>query len=362
MRYRTERTPSIRTASSLLSGMRYGMCASTIFLFARTMRCATVASEMRNALAISEVVKPTTARSVSATRASCDSAGWQHVNSSRRRSSASAWSDRKSDCSRSASFSRYLLSRRRTSMARRLAVVVNHAPGLSGMPCCGHFSSATTRLSCTTSSARSKSPMARTSAPVSRPASSRKTAATAASVRVCSAVLVVDDRPDLDSVVAAAGPRLGHRERLVEILHLDDREPSDDLFGLDERAVGDGDLAVPDADGRRAARALELRTADDPAGGAVLFPPLHDAPVGGGLLLLGHLVPRLLVSGAARKHEYVLHRDSPTGGPRCRFIDTTNRTGPFRQLSGARELGLLLREEAHDSDRGVVAQGGARKV
>jgi hypothetical protein len=39
------------------------MCASTIFLFARTMRCATAASASKKALAISVVVNPTTAQS-----------------------------------------------------------------------------------------------------------------------------------------------------------------------------------------------------------------------------------------------------------------------------------------------------------
>src|SRR5216683_2455173 len=247
------------------------MCASTIFLLARTMRCATVASDRRKALAISIVVNPTTARRVRATCASCDSAGWQHVKISRRRSSASAGSSRKSERSSSASLSRYLLSRRRMSIARRRAVVISHAPGLSGMPCSGHFSSAASRLSWTTSSARSKSPSARISAAVSRPASSLKTATTAASVVACvaSAFRVVDQGPDLDD--SAAGPRLGHAECFVEILHFDDREPADDLLRLDERAVRDFGLAVLDANRRCGARTLELSATGDPARLAVLL-------------------------------------------------------------------------------------------
>jgi len=51
---------------------------------------------------------------------------------------------------------------------------------------------------------------------------------------------VVDDRPDLDR----SRPFLRHLERLVEVGDLDDREPADYLFGLDERAVGDGRPAV----------------------------------------------------------------------------------------------------------------------
>src|SRR5258706_3188413 len=150
---------------------------------------------------------------------------------------------------------------------------MSHAPGLSGMPCSGHFTSAATRLSWTTSSARSKLPRTRTRAPVSRPASSRKTTATAASVtervwsihwgpreltpqalsswgfsplvstvgqistgvskfdRSASRVFrVVDGRPDLDG----AGPLFGHGDRLVEVGHIDDCEAAYDLFRLDE--------------------------------------------------------------------------------------------------------------------------------
>src|SRR5690348_11748784 len=144
---------------------------------------------------------------------------------------------------------------------------MSHAPGLSGMPCSGHFSNAATRLSCTTSSATSKLPRTLTMAAVKRPASSRKTAASASSVvervsaslvifpplasapidqkapnssgiprvwrkwlgtfRDCSAVLgVVDDRPDLHR----ARPLLGHSERLVEVRDLDQSEAADDLL------------------------------------------------------------------------------------------------------------------------------------
>src|SRR5258708_7611803 len=143
------------------------------------------------------------------------------------------------------------------SIARRRAVVINHAPGLSGMPCSGHFSNATTRLSWTPSSARSKSPSTRTSAAVSRPASSRKTAATAASAAVyvpsavrrglrhpCARLFdlcrVVHHRPYLDDpILSASWPHLGHGKRLVNVLHLAARESADPPFGLDERAVGD---------------------------------------------------------------------------------------------------------------------------
>ena len=48
---------------------------------ARLIRCAIVASGTRNARAISAVVRPPTARSVSAIADAGDSAGWQHMNS-----------------------------------------------------------------------------------------------------------------------------------------------------------------------------------------------------------------------------------------------------------------------------------------
>ena len=49
---------------------------------ARLMRCAIVASGTRNALAISAVVSPPTARSVNASCEGVESEGWQHRNSS----------------------------------------------------------------------------------------------------------------------------------------------------------------------------------------------------------------------------------------------------------------------------------------
>ena len=58
-----------------------------IFAFARTIRCASVSSATRNARAISPVVSPPTRRRVSATCASGESAGWQHVKISESRSS-----------------------------------------------------------------------------------------------------------------------------------------------------------------------------------------------------------------------------------------------------------------------------------
>ena len=124
------------------------MPASRIFRFARTSRWAIVGSGTRKARAISGVVRPPRVRSVSATRASIASAGWQHVKISRSRSSGMPLtsSSLPPSASRRASFSRVSVlrrrfaSRRRRSIARRLAVVVIHAPGLSGTPSRGHVS------------------------------------------------------------------------------------------------------------------------------------------------------------------------------------------------------------------------------
>src|ERR1700680_5147896 len=359
------------------------MLVATIFRFARTIRCAMVISATRKAAAISPVVKPTTARSVSATCASCDSAGWQQVKISRSRSSASPGSVAKGERSSSSSFSRYLLSRRRISIARRRAVVINHAPGLSGMPCSGHFSSAATRLSWTTSSARSKSPRVRTNAAVRRPASSRKTATSnpvhssefkgarwpAALAAVCvSAVLgglrrpsgfrfrdlsrVVDDGPHL---YRPGRPCLGYGKRLVEILDLDDREPSDDLLGLDVRSVGDDCLAVLDAHRRRAARPLELLAADQPAGPALLLEPLARPLVWGVQLILGQVLKGSLVVGATHEHEDVLHFESLQIRAVCgaaSFIPTNGTRRNRHLVSRARGPPHISRHRRREPRRG----------
>ena len=76
-----------RSGSRCSGGTRSGMPASRIFRFARTSRCASVASGTMNARAISGVVSPPTRLSVSATCASAASAGWQQAKISSSRSS-----------------------------------------------------------------------------------------------------------------------------------------------------------------------------------------------------------------------------------------------------------------------------------
>src|SRR6266550_3135697 len=210
-------------------------------------------------------------------------------------------------------------------MARRRAAVINHAPGLSGIPCAGHFSSAATRLSWTTSSAMSKLPMSRNIAPVSLAASSRNTAVSAASV----AFLVsfrpssFHSRPDLDWPGA---PCLGHLECLVEILDLHDGKASDDLFGLDERAVCDDWLAGLESNRGRGLRALQLLAADDLAGAAVLLEPLFRQLHAGGHLLRCHGVEALLVIHGPHEKQHVFHCNllyaRRTGRPRIDSLKT----------------------------------------
>src|ERR1700720_485076 len=155
------------------------------------MRWATVGSGTRKARAISSVVRPESRRSVSATRASVESTGWQEMKTRRRRSSptgssiaatrsdsagsslaASSWPS--SSCLRSSS-----LPRRRRSIARCFAVAMSQAPGLSGTPDSGHCSSAATRESCASSSARPTSRTIRARAGMTLAASIRQTASIA---------------------------------------------------------------------------------------------------------------------------------------------------------------------------------------
>ena len=73
--------------SSSPRGTSNGTRASARVRLARTIRWATVGSGTRKARAISSVVSPPSRRSVSATRASVDSTGWQAMKMSRSRSS-----------------------------------------------------------------------------------------------------------------------------------------------------------------------------------------------------------------------------------------------------------------------------------
>ena len=141
------------------------MPAILILDLARVSRRFIVSAGTRKARAISSVVSPATARSVSATCASRASAGWQHMKTSSSRSSgiggpsmASSPGPRGSGSASSGSFAASTRSRRSRSMARCRAVVTSQAPGLSGIPAPGQRCAATANASAVASSARSKSP------------------------------------------------------------------------------------------------------------------------------------------------------------------------------------------------------------
>jgi hypothetical protein len=175
-----------RRPSSSGSGTRTGAPASRSALRARDSRWAMVGSPVRYAAAISAVVRPHTARRVSATCHSLGSDGWQHANTRPSRSSSSDWSGpatgstrtappspgcarpRVSVTARSASFSSPARARRSRSIALRRAVVASHPPGLGGTPSAGQCSRASVKASCTRSSASPTSPSRRASAARSR--------------------------------------------------------------------------------------------------------------------------------------------------------------------------------------------------
>src|SRR5229473_639844 len=192
----TSRTEARRVARSALRGISKGTRASASARLARTMRWATVGSGTRKARAISSVVRPPSKRRVSATRASGDRTGWQEMNTRRRRSSptvssiAASKSGTANSCWASSSRpnswclrSRSLLRRQR-SIARCLAVAMSQAPWLSGMPEAGHCSSAATRASCASSSARPTSRTMRVRPAMILADSIRQTASMARCVRV----------------------------------------------------------------------------------------------------------------------------------------------------------------------------------
>ncbi|CAM5713977.1 hypothetical protein SCALM49S_08537 [Streptomyces californicus] len=138
---------------------------------ARLIRCAIVASGTRWARAISAVVRPPTARRVSAIWAAGESAGWQHrtsrvsVSSSEGARSgppgaASGGGVTKASAGVSAAavFSRLrrASSLRSRSVSRREATRISQPRGLSGIPSRGHCPAAAIRASWTASSAGSK--------------------------------------------------------------------------------------------------------------------------------------------------------------------------------------------------------------
>ena len=148
---------------------------------ARLIRWAMVGSGTRNAVAISRVVRPPTARSVSGMAAPGVSEGWQHMNM---RISVSSWSVPSSPGTgpagafsdheaASASRRRRASSLRYWSVSRRAATRISQPSGLSGVPSPGHRVAAASSASWTASSAAAKSPDRRATAARACGASSR---------------------------------------------------------------------------------------------------------------------------------------------------------------------------------------------
>src|SRR5690348_3677277 len=129
---------------------------------------------------------------------------------------------------------------------------------------------------------------------------------------------VVDDGPDLHG----ARPLPGHRQRLVEVGHLDQGKAADDLLGFDEWSVGDDDLAVPARDGGRGAGSLELFAPHNLARPRVLLEPLARFAVVGHRLLPGRAGELVRAFHRAAEQENVFHCQPPS--------TTTNGARRFR--------------------------------
>src|SRR5215211_2847806 len=130
-------------------------------------------------------------------------------------------------------------------MARFRAVVTIQPPGFGGTPVSGHLWTATTKASCTASSATSRSPKRRVRAATARPNSSRKVASTSAVPTATGSVLgVVLEGAHLHRALAG-GAALGRPPQgVVEVLGLDDPEAAHVLLRLGEGPVA-GENLVP---------------------------------------------------------------------------------------------------------------------
>src|SRR5690242_13714289 len=137
---------------------------------------------------------------------------------------------------------------------------------------------------------------------------------------------MVDHRPDLNS----ARPLLRHRQGLIEVGHVDDRKTSDDLFRLDERAVGNRHTAVLARDRRGRAWPAKLLARDDFARPVVLFEPLARLLVAGHRLFPHSGLELVYAFHRAAEQENVFHLFTPpsatTNGARWfRHEPTTTR-------------------------------------
>src|SRR5438093_5736343 len=304
------------------------MRAALILRLARARRCAIVGSATRKDRATSLVDRPPSSRSVSATCASMESAGWQQVKMRRSRSSCtgpsfsgapgSSWPGE--SIATSLSSSRPRDSRRRRSMARLRAVVVIQPPGLGGSPSPGHLRRATANASCTASSATSMSPKMRIRAATDRPDSSRKTRPTSASSSVGAAStsptlsgVGLPEGTDLDPLHDDGGGLRRPSECSVEVLGLDDVEAAEMFLRLREGAVGGQYLALRYAHDGGGVGFVQSAAEDPGAGRLQLL--VEDLDLLPGLLHLfvGHRVADLALD-AVDGQQVLRHGDPPRAG------------------------------------------------
>src|SRR5258708_32729014 len=159
-------------------------------------------------------------------------------------------------------------ARRRRSMARRLATVISHAPGLRGTPSTCQRSSALTNASCSASSARAKSPSRLMRAARIRPCSSRKVASIdAASVILYLPLLPVPCGPDFNRAVFCAGELCCPGKCFVKVFAVHQEKTAELLVRFSKGAVGGQRFALPDAHRRRSAHGSEAVIRDQHPGG-----------------------------------------------------------------------------------------------
>src|SRR5215472_1857511 len=174
-------------------------------------------------------------------------------------------------CATCCSRPRNAIWRRTRSMALLRPTLISHARGLVGGASLGQRSSATAKASCSTSSARSKSPTRRISVASARPASSRKIFSISPDVTCAAPSVINPDRPHLDRAIAMAraGNPCGDAKRGIEVLGLNQIIAAELLARFRERAVRGHDFSVLDAHGGRcrgwpqAVAGLEVPALDD---------------------------------------------------------------------------------------------------
>src|SRR3989441_3401933 len=201
-------------------------------------------------------------------------------------------------------------------MARRLAVAMSHAPGLSGTPDCGHPSSAATSASWARSSARPTSPTIRARPAMSLADSIRQTASMA-SAACCG---VIHHLPDFDFQLLVPEPDVrfqefpGPLDRFLLRADIVDRVTADDFLGLSEGAVREGDPPVGEPSPRPQCRRQQTTH------------PHHCAFLGCFLPQLADLLDerrRRLSTGLARLHNR--HESHGYFPERCLFFSMAAR-------------------------------------